>query len=145
MRRKMIEEDRVECVIGLGPNLFYNSPMEACLLITNTNKPEERRGKILIINAVKEVRQDKNIGFLEEHHIQKIYEAYHSFEDQENFARVVTIEDILNNSSSLNIALYLSNVDSSGETVTLDEVVQSWSDSSETLKSSMEELFTTLS
>jgi type I restriction enzyme M protein len=34
MRRKMIEEDLVECVIGLGPNLFYNSPMEACLLIT---------------------------------------------------------------------------------------------------------------
>ena len=30
----MIEEDLVECVIGLGPNLFYNSPMEACLLIT---------------------------------------------------------------------------------------------------------------
>ena len=34
MRRKMIEQDLVECVIGLGPNLFYNSPMEACLLIT---------------------------------------------------------------------------------------------------------------
>jgi type I restriction enzyme M protein len=53
MRRKMIEEDLVECVIGLGPNLFYNSPMEACLLITTTNKKKERRGKILIINAVK--------------------------------------------------------------------------------------------
>jgi type I restriction enzyme M protein len=37
MRRKMIEQDLVECVIGLGPNLFYNSPMEACLLITKTN------------------------------------------------------------------------------------------------------------
>ncbi|MDF1739351.1 MAG: class I SAM-dependent DNA methyltransferase [Verrucomicrobiales bacterium] len=145
MRRQMIESDVVECVIGLGPNLFYNSPMEACLLITNTNKPKKRRGKILIVNAVKEVRQDKNIGFLEEHHIQKIYEAYRKFEDQDGFARVVTIDDVAEHNASLNIALYLTNVDSSGEVITLDEAVQNWSDSNKALKSSMEELFTTLS
>lgn len=145
MRQQMIESDVVECVIGLGPNLFYNSPMEACLLITNTKKPKKRRGKILIVNAVKEVRQDKNIGFLEEHHIQKIYGAYRKFEDQDGFARVVTIDDIAQHNASLNIALYLTNVDSSGEVITLDEAVQNWSDSSKALKSSMEELFTTLS
>lgn len=145
MRQQMIESDVVECVIGLGPNLFYNSPMEACLLITNTNKPKKRRGKILIVNAVKEVRQDKNIGFLEEHHIQKIYDAYRKFEDQDGFARVVTIDDVAQHNASLNIALYLTNVDSSGEVITLDEAVQNWSDSSKALKSSMKELFTTLS
>ena len=143
MRQQMIDSDVVECVIGLGPNLFYNSPMEACLLITNTKKPKGRRGKILVVNAVKEVRQDKNIGFLEEHHIQKIYEAYVKFEDQKGFARVVTIDDVAKHNASLNIALYLTNVDSSGETITLDEAVQNWSDSSEALKSSMEELLTT--
>ena len=145
MRRQMIESDVVECVIGLGPNLFYNSPMEACLLITNTNKPKQRRRRILIINAVKEVRQDKNIGILEEHHIQKIYESYRQFENQEGFARVVTLDEVSEHNASLNIALYLSNVDSSGETVSLDEAVQNWSDSSKALKSSMEELFTALS
>ena len=51
----MIENDLVECVIGLGPNLFYNSPMESCLLISITNKPEVRKDKILFINAVKEL------------------------------------------------------------------------------------------
>lgn len=145
MRRQMVESDVVECVIGLGPNLFYNSPMEACLLITNTKKPKKWRGKTLIINAVKEVRQDKNISFLEERHIQKIYEAYRQFEDKESFARVVTIDDVSKHNASLNIALYLSNVDTSGETVTLDEAAQNWSDSSAALKSSIEELFTTLS
>jgi type I restriction enzyme M protein len=64
MRRKMIEEDLVECIIGLGPNLFYNSPMEACLLITKANKQKNRKGKILFINAVHEVKQVKTIGFL---------------------------------------------------------------------------------
>lgn len=145
MRRQMIESDVVECVIGLGPNLFYNSPMEACLLITNTNKPKKRRGKTLIINAVKEVRQDKNIGFLEERHIQKIYQAYRQFEDLDGFARVVTIDDVAKHNASLNIALYLTNVDSSGVVITLNEAVQNWSDSSKALKSGMEELFTTLS
>lgn len=60
---KMIEQDLVECVIGLGPNLFYNSPMEACLLITKTNKANNRKGKILFINAVHEVKQEKQLAF----------------------------------------------------------------------------------
>ena len=50
----MIEEDLIECVIGLGPNLFYNSPMEACLLITKTNKTKDKKGKILFIEDLDE-------------------------------------------------------------------------------------------
>ena len=40
MRRKLIEADLIECVLGLGPNLFYNSPMEACVVICRTAKPK---------------------------------------------------------------------------------------------------------
>ena len=89
MRLKMIEDDLVEAVIGLGPNLFYNSPMEACLLITKANKEENKKNKILFINAVKEVRQDKNIGYLDQAHINKIFNAYSKFENEENFAVLV--------------------------------------------------------
>ena len=39
MRRKLVESDLVECVLGLGPNLFYNSPMEACVVVCRTRKP----------------------------------------------------------------------------------------------------------
>ena len=45
MREKLVKGDYVECVIGLGPNLFYNSPMEACIMICRMNKLPERRGK----------------------------------------------------------------------------------------------------
>ena len=38
MRAKMVEQDWVEAVIGLGPNLFYNSPMESCIVICNRKK-----------------------------------------------------------------------------------------------------------
>ena len=64
MRRKLIESDLVECVLGLGPNLFYNSPMEACVVICRTQKPAERRGKILFIDAVDEVARERAQSFL---------------------------------------------------------------------------------
>jgi type I restriction enzyme M protein len=144
MRSKMIEEDLVECVIGLGPNLFYNSPMEACLLITTTKKSPERKGKVLIVNAVKEVRQDKNIGFLESKHIDRIYDAYQNFKDEEGFCKVLAVEEILENRGSLNIAQYVSNVESNEDQITIDEALDNWNKSSTTLKKSMEELFQTL-
>lgn len=144
MRRQMIESDVVECVIGLGPNLFYNSPMEACLLVTNTNKPKKRRGKVLLINAVKEVRQDKNIGFLEDSHIEKIFKACRTFEDQEGFARVLLDEEIAEQNFSLNIALYLSNVDVGQDRISLEDAVTNWRQSSAELHSTMKDLFKAL-
>lgn len=57
MREKLIKSDVVECIIGLAANLFYNSPMEACIMICRMKKRPERRGQILIINAVNEVER----------------------------------------------------------------------------------------
>ena len=47
MRLKMIEQDWVEAVIGLGPKLFYNSPMESCVVICNRKKPAAHRGRVI--------------------------------------------------------------------------------------------------
>jgi len=141
MRRKMIEADLVECVIGLGPNLFYNSPMEACLLITKTNKVKERKGKVLIVNAVKEVRQEKNIAFLDKGHIEKIFRTYSSFADAEGFSKVVSLENLLANKGSLNIAQYVSNVSASEDQMTLNEAIYKWEKSGAELKASITELF----
>src|SRR4051812_11063572 len=54
MRRKLIDSDLIECVLGLGPGLFYNSPMEACVVVCRTEKPVDRAGKVLLVNAVGE-------------------------------------------------------------------------------------------
>ncbi len=145
MRRKMIEQDLVECVIGLGPNLFYNSPMEACLLITKTNKEKNKQGKVLVINAVKEVRQDKNMAYLEQNHIERIYNAYKAYQDQDGFCKIVSIEDVLVHKASLNMALYVSNVDANQVKVTLGEALKNWTDSSQKLATSMDQLFKELS
>ena len=141
MRRKMIEEDLVECVIGLGPNLFYNSPMEACLLITRTNKPNYKKGKVLVINAVKEVKQDKNIAFLEDKHIEKINNNFLDFKDIIGFSKVISTNEILENKGSLNIAQYVSNVNGNNPKITLEETLSDWNNQSSILRTSMDELF----
>jgi len=140
----MIEEDLVECVIGLGPNLFYNSPMEACLLITKTNKEKKKKGKIIIINAVKEVKQDKNIAFLEDKHIKQIYDAYKNFKNKDGFCKVVETNEILKNDASLNMPLYVSNVNTDIKQISLDDALKNWEKSSLELKKSMSKLFTVL-
>ncbi|MDX7019449.1 N-6 DNA methylase, partial [Klebsiella aerogenes] len=52
IRKQVIESDIIEAVIGLGPNLFYNSPMESCVVVLNCNKSADRKNKVLFINGV---------------------------------------------------------------------------------------------
>ncbi|KVV14586.1 type I restriction-modification system, M subunit [Flavobacterium sp. TAB 87] len=141
----MIEQDFVECVIGLGPNLFYNSPMEACLLITNNNKPKHKKGKILFINAVDKVKQEKTMSFLEPNHIDSIFEAYKSFTDIEAFTVVKKCSDIIANKGNMSISLYVrTNELSSQKTELFEDVYKNWEDTSLDLKNAMNELFQTL-
>jgi len=145
MRTKMIEQDLVECVIGLGPNLFYNSPMEACLLVTTTNKAEHKKGKILFINAVKEVKQNKTIGILEQKHIDKIFKTYQGFESVDNFANLVDVSDVLERKGNMAINLYVRPDKLSEQSeLSLQESYQQWSESSKELKGSMAQLFKVL-
>lgn len=146
MRQKLIEQDLVECVIGLGPNLFYNSPMEACIVICRANKPKERRDKVLLINAVDEVTRERAQSFLEEEHIQKMVHAYHAFSESEGFARIVDQATILSNQANLNIALYVRQKNGNGtrrpEGNGLAEAIHNWRQSSRELRQAMETLFT---
>jgi type I restriction enzyme M protein len=89
MRCKLINADVIECVLGLGPNLFYNSPMEACIVICRTAKAKECRNKILFINAVNEVTRERAQSFLTDAHIRRIVKAYEAFRDEPDFTRVV--------------------------------------------------------
>ncbi|WP_421894077.1 type I restriction-modification system subunit M [Marinoscillum sp.] len=142
MRRKMIEEDLVDCVIGLGPNLFYNSPMEACLLITSNNKPAHKKGQILFINAVNEVKQEKTIGFLEDKHIQKIFNAYSTYSDQEKFSKRVDTSEVLGKNANMSISLYIRPEAHSGENdISFNDAYATWNESSNELTKSMNQLF----
>lgn len=107
LRRKLVEADLVDCVLGLGPNLFYNSPMEACVVFCRTTKPAERRGKVLLIDAVNEVARERATSFLKPEHQARIETAYAAYVDEPGFATVATTADIVAQGFSLSIPLYV--------------------------------------
>jgi type I restriction enzyme M protein len=143
IRMGLLFSDRLEAVIGLGRNLFYNSGMESCLLISKTNKDLNRKGKVLFVNAHDLVKKEKTISLLEEEHIRKIFNAYSAFRDIDGLCKVVEIEDIIENRSSLNINLYVNKYDdvSSG---TFRDNLENWKQTNVSLKLSMDNLFKSL-
>lgn len=130
MRENLVRTDLIECVLGIGRNLFYNSPMEACIIICRTNKPAERKNKILFINAKHEVTRKNAQSYLEESHIEKIADAYVKYEEVDKFSKIVPINDILANDGELTISLYLPE-ENTDEIMTVGEAVDSWSEISE--------------
>ncbi len=107
IRRKMIAEDYVDAVIGLGKNLFYNSSMESCLLVCRMQKPVERQRKIIFIDAKEELRIERTNAWLEPQHIKRISEAYWQFADVANFAKVMSVDEVLANNGNLSVQLYV--------------------------------------
>lgn len=107
LRRKLIEADLVECVIGLGPALFYNSAMEACIVICRSKKRPNRRGKVLLIEAANEVARSRAMSFLRPEHQARIAGVYANFRDENGFAKVITLAEVAANEHSLAIPLYI--------------------------------------
>ena len=107
MREKLVRSDLLDCVIGLGPNLFYNSPMEACIVICRTQKPDSHKGHILFINAVNEVTRKNAESFLEPTHIETIRNAYKTYQSDGAIAKKVSIREIEKNGFALSIPLYV--------------------------------------
>jgi type I restriction enzyme M protein len=111
MRRNLVESDLVECILGLGPGLFYNSAMEACVVICRSQKEEPKRGKILLIDAVAEYVREGVQSFLSPENQSKILQAFQAFKDQPEFATVVSNEEVLTRNGSLSITLYVDRPD----------------------------------
>ena len=115
MREKLVRSDLVECVIGIGKNLFYNSPMPACIVICRTKKPDTHKGHVLFIDAVNEVTRKSAESYLEPEHIKRIADAYDAFITDDDIAKKVSIRDIEKQDFSLSIPLYVKAATDSSE------------------------------
>ena len=152
MRSKMIEQDWVEAVVGLGPNLFYNSPMESCILICNRRKPAERQGRVLFIDAVGEVTRERAQSFLKPEHQQRILGAFKAFADAPGFARVATLAELHKNAGNLSIPLYVKRPSASAaaaaaggdQPASLAEAWDAWQESGRAFWQQMDALVETL-
>lgn len=109
--------DLIEAIIGLPQNIFYGTGIPAALLIINKDKAENRKGKILFIDASSGFIKDGNKNKLRDADIEKIIETFDSFEPVEKYAEVVHLKTIEENDYNLNISRY---VDTSEEEIEID-------------------------
>jgi type I restriction enzyme M protein len=107
IRRKLIELDLFEAVIGLAPNLFYGAGLAACIVIMRLKNPKARKGKVLVIDAQTLFKKGRAQNFLEPEHALQIYRWYRDFADVEHHARVVSVEEIAKEDWTLNISRYV--------------------------------------
>ena len=150
MRAKMVEQDWVEAVIGLGPSLFYNSAMESCIVICNRRKTAARRGRVIFIDAVNEVARERAQSFLTPAHLQRILAAYKTYADEPGFAKVATLSEIGRNGANLSIPLYVKRIaaaiatDSNGNAVSLRSSWAQWQNDGRVVWQQMDALVETL-
>lgn len=112
IRRGFIDEDLIEAVIGLGPNLFYGTQIPACILVMcqkSAAKPKDRQGKILFINADQDYEPGRAQNYLRPEHAEKIVRTYEKYETIPGYSRVVDLDEIKGNDYNLNIRRYADN------------------------------------
>lgn len=109
IRRTIIEQDLIEAIIGLPPNLFYGTPISSCILVINKAKSKENRGKILFIDAFQSFVEDSGRNRIRKEDLEKIVNTYRGFYRVETFSCIVTLKEIIHYSYNLNIPLYIDN------------------------------------
>jgi type I restriction enzyme M protein len=110
IRKQLLEQDMLEAVIGLGPNIFYGTQLAACVMVFKQNKDPAQKGKVLFIDAADQIRVGRAQNSLEPSHVKQIYDWYHAFEDVENYVKVASYADLEENDFNLNIPLYVEKI-----------------------------------
>jgi len=117
------KHDFVECVILLPKKLFYNTGAPGAIIIFNLNKPAEHKEKVLFINASEEFEQHpevRKLNRLGDGNIKKISDACRNFSEKTGFSKIVSLKEIEQNDSNLNVTLYVM-ADEEGEKIDLSK------------------------
>ena len=111
IRQQIIEDRRLEAVIGVGPNIFYGTGIPACILVLrgSAGLPADRRGGVLFINADREFTAGRAQNHVEPQHDEKIVTAFRERRDIPGFAQVVPLSELADNDYNLNIRRYVDN------------------------------------
>jgi type I restriction enzyme M protein len=110
IRQHLIENDTLEAVIGLAPNLFYGTTIPACLLVFRANKNKDRKKHVLFVDGSKRFTKGKNQNELSSSDVKDLYDTYLAAkaDGKENIAaRLVPLDEIAANKYDLNIGRYL--------------------------------------
>lgn len=111
IRKRVVDEDLLDAVIGLPENIFYGTSIPACILVFKKNR---KNTDVLFIDASKKDEEGNyryvkatNRNELSEKHIQDIVTGYSERQGQPKFSHVAKIEEIRENEYNLNIPRYV--------------------------------------
>ncbi|WP_304074529.1 type I restriction-modification system subunit M [Maricaulis maris] len=104
IRKKLVEENLLDAVIGLPEKLFYGTGIPAAILLLKRNKTD---GSVIFVDARRAFKPGKNQNFLEDEHLQDILDAVAAREDIEKYAHRADKAEIEENDFNLNIPRYV--------------------------------------
>jgi type I restriction enzyme M protein len=107
VRQWFVEQDLVEGVVYLPENLFYNTSAPGILLFLSKAKPAERKRSMILINASQVVEKGDPKNFIPAAGITRIAEAFAAWQDEEKFARVVTIDEVAKEDFNISPSRYV--------------------------------------
>ena len=107
VRQALLERDLIEAVIGLAPNIFYGTGLAPAIVILRRSKPAARKEKVLVIDASSLFRKGRAQNFLDPEHAAQIVAWVRAFNDVEDRAKVVGLDEIKAEDWTLNISRYV--------------------------------------
>ncbi|MED6341582.1 MAG: N-6 DNA methylase, partial [Pseudomonadota bacterium] len=130
IRTKLLQENRIEAIIGVASNLFYGTGIPACILVLRKSRPADHQDHVLIINAEEIFTKGRAQNTLSNDQADEIFNIYRQqetagpkAEEIEGVARWVALTEIEENDFNLNIARYVQKP-LEEETITVEEALK---------------------
>lgn len=108
IRKYLVDNNFVDCVIQLPSNLFFGTSIATCIMVLRKSKTES---KTLFIDASAEFVKVTNNNKLKTAHIEKIVAAYEKRGNKKHFAALVKNSDIATQSYNLSVSTYVEQED----------------------------------
>ena len=106
-REALINHDYIEAVFTLGDKIFYGTPLSPCFLIIRDRKPQDHKNKVLFVDGAKVLTQQRAQNILSEEDVERLYQFYIDYNNQEDFCAVVSKDDIVKNHFELSPDKYV--------------------------------------
>jgi type I restriction enzyme M protein len=107
IRQALLEQDLIEAVIGLAPNIFYGTGLAPAVVVLRRNKPARRKRRVLIADASSLFRKGRAQNFLDPEHAAQIVAWVRAFKDVPDRVKVVGLDDIKAQDWTLNISRFV--------------------------------------
>ena len=107
VRQWFVDHDLIESVLYLPDNLFYNTTAPGIVLFLNRAKPEERQGKVFLVNASQVFEKGDPKNFIPDAGIQRIAATLISWQEEEKLSRIVNRAELINNDFNISPSRYI--------------------------------------